>query len=47
MERIRDPIDEPPTPFEGRNPQRGRIDERRTRRFKRGDHGLAIRQLMR
>jgi len=47
MERIRDPIDELPTPFEGRNPQRGRIDERRTRRSKRGDHGLATRQLMR
>ena len=29
MEHIQDPIDEPPTPFKGRNPQRGRAKERK------------------
>jgi hypothetical protein len=43
MEHIRDPIVEPPVPFEGRNPQRGRTDKWRTRKSKRGEHGLATR----
>ena len=47
MEHIQDPVDEPPTPFKGRNPQRGRAVERKTRRSKRGDHGLATRHLVR
>jgi len=47
MEHIQDPVDEPPTPLKGRNPQRGRAVERKTRRSKRGDHGLATRHLVR
>jgi len=41
MEYIQDPIDEPPKPFKGRIPQRGRAEERKMRRSKRGDHDLA------
>jgi len=47
MEHIQDPVDEPPMPFKGRNPQRGRAVDWKMRRSKKGDHGFATQHLMR